>query len=750
MFSFRYPAVVIFIAVLIGTLAGRYLQLPLYLHIILIITSVLGLLISLWRHSVKTITICLSLVFLLIAGYSSERTFHHSDKNSIQLIINSQSVNARLFGRIHSWPVLKEHKTQILCALDSVVIADSVKVVSGIVLITVTRVTTGFVLGDNISVAGILHPVKPKGIPVAFDYSQWLSNKGVQARIQVRDPANVLIDKQAGGMFGVFIDTFRNWILDVFNRFLDPIPSAMASGYLIGETRHIPEEIYLAFRTTGTMHLLAVSGSNVALILLVALVILRPFPLNKYVRLSLLLVLIFVFSHLSYNQPSVVRASVMAILVLIGRIAYRRIDLQNLIAAAAVILLLYDPTNLYDVGFQLSFAVTWGLILFLPLFHNLLLSRPLHPGIRYGALVLFCSVIASAISIPITLYYFGELSLITVFSNLLVVPLVSVSVVGITALLFLAALFPPLAFYPGKVLSILLTGTNHLVLWFNTWDFAVISHVSLPAWGAVSLLAATVLLFAAIGSRLARRIFLLFSALIIIVLLVRDVYFLPDGPDEMLVVNAGSAEAVIVYSQEGLVIYKQVRDGLYDYFTDGLFPHLFKESSVIPHYVYFFDDDYLIHQRINALVEDYRSVLIRPLQYNEDGISYKLWHLTTDNSVGFVKDSSCLPVIGFSSTAVFCQFDSFSVTYLSEVTLENLTLIRNHFSTGWIVVSLDRRADFQKLGELPGKAHVAVLCRFRRGDDNAMIDNKLLCDLRGCFASFEIVLIDESLRIRLE
>ena len=122
-------------------------------------------------------------------------------------------------------------------------------------------------------------------------------------------------------------------------------------------------------------------------------------------------------------SPSVVRAVIMAIIVLIGQILYRETDIITSLSFAAVILLVFSPITLFNMGFQLSFAATFSLILFYKHIKKLL-SFKFIP--KYLTDLLAVTLSAQLGVLPITAFYFNKISLISVFTNIVVVPLTGI------------------------------------------------------------------------------------------------------------------------------------------------------------------------------------------------------------------------------------------------------------------------------------------------------------------------------------
>jgi competence protein ComEC len=185
----------------------------------------------------------------------------------------------------------------------------------------------------------------------------------------------------------------------------------------------MPDELYEAYRRSGTLHLLAVSGSNVWLVLGVFWLLFRTLRFHRVVQIVLLLGILVVFCFVTRNDPSVVRAGVMAALVLIGLLFHRRIDMLNIIGASAVIILLFSPRHLFLAGFQLSYAAVIGILILVPRILQLFPGLTRWRAGRWGLTLAGSSVAATVATAPILALHFGVIPAISVIANLFMVPL---------------------------------------------------------------------------------------------------------------------------------------------------------------------------------------------------------------------------------------------------------------------------------------------------------------------------------------
>ncbi|MDD4052922.1 MAG: ComEC family competence protein, partial [candidate division Zixibacteria bacterium] len=283
MFGFRYPAVVVLCFVAAGTIAGRYFSPGLTILSALAASACLALVFAYVRLLRPYFIIPLALVMLFGAWNRAAALYQATPPDDISRIIDTGQT-ASFFAEITAWPEIKREKTSLTCRVDSAVIGDSVYATSGLVLVIIRRVTTEFAFGDRIQFSGRLVSPRSAGYPGSFDYGRYLRNRSIRGLVYIADPARVAVASSAENRLERSIAGLRRWIVQTFTGNLSAVSAAMATGFLIGETRNIPETLYQSFRRTGTMHLLAVSGSNVALVLAVVVFLIRYIPLGRWPR----------------------------------------------------------------------------------------------------------------------------------------------------------------------------------------------------------------------------------------------------------------------------------------------------------------------------------------------------------------------------------------------------------------------------------------------------------------------------------
>ncbi|MEW5795619.1 MAG: ComEC/Rec2 family competence protein [Candidatus Zixiibacteriota bacterium] len=480
-----YPSLFLLGFVVAGIVAAYLVTPPLALCVSV---GVIALALAVWQRRKErwaVSALLAGLALTAVAAVSFTLRFHVGGTDHIRQVLAVPTL-CRVFGQVDDWPEMRRGRTEITIEVDSLsfrsAAASQTRRVYGRLLLKVTDTTTLLQRGDRIAFSARVYPVRA-GRHDDFDYGRYLNLRGISAQAFLPTLLSVHVDRRPPVGFWPIVDDIRETIRASFDRNLSPVTSALARGFLIGETRDIPPAVYTLFRDSGTLHLLAVSGANVALVIIFFLWVMRPFWLGPATRSIVLLIVIAVFAGVSYGDPSVMRASIMAALVLGARLLGRPFDLNNIIAVTALIVLLVRPAQLFDVGFQLSFVTAWGLVFVVP--RLAVLFQPVHERRWYRWLVLpaMVALVAQLFSTPLIALYFERIPVISLAANLAVVPLVSVGVIGILVLLVADLIWPLLGAWVGSLVN----------LWLNAVVIVlqVFGGDHMPVLGAGALFASS-------------------------------------------------------------------------------------------------------------------------------------------------------------------------------------------------------------------------------------------------------------------
>ena len=253
---------------------------------------------------------------------------------------------------------------------------------------------------------------------------------------------------------------------------------ATVGALTLGYKKDLDKELRRHFQASGAAHVLAVSGLHTGIIygLLIGLLTLggrwKPLYEEKWKRRCLGAIIIAVmwgYAWLTGLTPSVVRAVLMVTIFEIGRMIYRQAFSLNTVAAAAVLILLVRPTDLWSVSFQLSFAATAAIVILVKgsLFHSLPVREGLlKRSILYVLGLIVVSLAAQLGTLPITMYYFGQISNYFLLTNLIVLPIATFLVPFGLATLALGGSWAGVLV--GKTTWALAWAMNHSVGWIES------------------------------------------------------------------------------------------------------------------------------------------------------------------------------------------------------------------------------------------------------------------------------------------
>ena len=352
--------------------------------------------------------------------------------------------------------------TRTLAPLDvqAVCLADRWQPACGRIVVT-TRgaLPESFFAGQEVRVAGILAPPRRPVAEGLFDYRTWLRRQGVHFQLEAASPADwELVSSNAVPPLS---DRFLAWAQATLARGLpaQDEPLRLLWYMTLGWRTALAEDVYQPFVESGTMHIFAISGLHIALIAGILVSLLRVVQLSRAWCGLVVIPLIWFYTAATGWQPSAVRSTIMMSVVIGGWSLKRPSDLLNSLAAAAWIILLWDPQQLFQASFQLSFFVVLSIALLLPPLEavrdRLLRPDPLLPAelvsrwqrwlgvpLRYTTTCLATSLAAWLGSWPLTAYYFHLFSPVTLLANLLIVPLSSAALACNLGSLICGAWFP--------------------------------------------------------------------------------------------------------------------------------------------------------------------------------------------------------------------------------------------------------------------------------------------------------------------
>lgn len=337
--------------------------------------------------------------------------------------------------------------------------------------------------GDLASVDGTLkRPMTATNFD-GFDYRNYLRQQRTHWTLHAAGADGVRVDGRARWWSAANVLSFVDFARERMGERIDGLYPQPASGFmkglLLGVRDDLDPERFQSFSQIGLTHILAISGLHVGIYVGTVLWLLGRLPITKERRLVLTMAAVPFYVILTGASPSVLRAGLMAIIALYAARRGLLKDGLHVLAAAALLMTAWNPFYIHNVSFQLSFAVTAGLIIGVPL-ANEGLRR-----IRSAALrsALSVTLVAQLASFPLTIYYFNGFSLLSFPANAVMVPLFSMAILPLGAVsLALAFACPPVAPYVAWAAERLTTLSFAVVERLNAVEGASTIWATPPLW----------------------------------------------------------------------------------------------------------------------------------------------------------------------------------------------------------------------------------------------------------------------------
>ena len=379
---------------------------------------ILGVFYSLLFSKKKLIlTFGLCLIFLSFGILRYQTVFENFGTQEIKDFINF-SEQVEFVGKVAEEPDIRQDNINLLINVEKITINKIDISMSGNILVTANRYPE-YQYGDKLSIAGLL---KEPHIFEDFNYKNYLRKDNIPAVIYYPD-ISIIEDNSLSSSFYKKILYFKDQMRKIIRQDLSPPQSSILSAVILGDKKNISDEWKEKLNKTGVRHITAVSGMHIIILTSILMSFLIGIGFSRGKAFYLTIGFIFLYIMLIGFPSSAVRAGIMAGLILLAQKIGRMSQSQRGIVFAATIMLFQNPFLLKDdVGFQLSFLAVLGISYALPIFQNWL---KFIPGNRYLGMkdILGMTFSAQIFTLPILIYNFGYISLISPLTNILIVPI---------------------------------------------------------------------------------------------------------------------------------------------------------------------------------------------------------------------------------------------------------------------------------------------------------------------------------------
>lgn len=280
-----------------------------------------------------------------------------------------------------------------------------------------------------------------------FDYSQYLKTLNIYGTIKVEE--SKIINKNQLSPILISINNIKEKMIDNANRNMPKRTANLLLGILIGERDNIQEDIIESFRTANLSHILAVSGAHTSYIILGITYLISKSKTPKRIGYIITIINLLIFIIITGASYSVVRACIMAIVVIGAKICYRKENFFTSICISLIIILIQNPFAINDIGLKLSFMGTAGIVIFNKSITNFFIKLKIKQKIAEALSVTFS---AQLMIMPITILNFNTISLTFFISNILASPLLGIIIIFGFISIFISSILNPIS----KILFLIL------------------------------------------------------------------------------------------------------------------------------------------------------------------------------------------------------------------------------------------------------------------------------------------------------
>ena len=509
----RNPAAIAAAALAAGIVADRHFPAAWTVWLSLSAAALLGWVVGIRRGWFR----CSAVAMLLVLGGLGAARHHQyrsvAAQDDVSRFARTEAVPVVLVGRVVRSPVVipkkdgvlhsawpQPDRTFALLDCESIRTGLGEESVSGRVRLQVAGYIPHVEAADRVEVRGWLsRPAGPRN-PGEHDFPDRLQRAGVRCIVYAGHPDAVRRLSRPAFSIRRSIGRLRTRAEELLERNLRGRELAVASSILLGNRTHLDADLRDAFVQSGMMHLLAISGLHVGILAMCVWLTARALGLPIAATTAVVLMVVVGYALITDVRPSIVRATVMIAVVCIGQAAHRRVSGLNALAVAALLILLWNPTDLFDVGAQLSFLSVLGMIAagVWKSEHNAAPKMP-QPLPRFGMVVriasaggrwLFQMIFTMAaiwlFTVPLVVARFHVVSPIGLLVNIVLIPFIAIVLGCGYLLLFAGLLFP----FTEQLIALLFDGSLSFLLRIVDWGSTVkLGHFYAPgpsdAWLAV-------------------------------------------------------------------------------------------------------------------------------------------------------------------------------------------------------------------------------------------------------------------------
>ena len=480
---FDFVIVKLTICLIVGIILGVWLEIPFYLIFTTVLLLIATLTIvyfiskkqfkrSIW-FGIITYTTMISIGVLTVTIHDE----HYSENHYTQLYdfkIETDQPIALTITEILKPNIYNNRYVARISTIDS-------KSTGGKILLNIQKDSSNkaFYVDDKMIIHGHLQNIQSPLNPNQFDYKAYLKNHYVYAQMYSNHKSILIVSNTKESIYG-YADLVRqtiNFKLQNYDFTSDEM--AVINALLLGQRHDISKELYSDYANAGAIHILAISGLHVGIILFMLKFLLGFLPKFKHdliIKTVIILTLLWSYAIIAGLSPSVMRATTMFSAIAIGMYLKRPYNIYNTLAISAFILLLFKPMFLFEVGFQLSYLAVIGIVAINPLLYEHLKTKYSLPNKML--MYLTVSISAQLGVLPLSFFYFHQFPGLFWLTNVVIIPILGV-ILGYGFFVFILALFNVSNNFLISFFGDIINWMNLFFKWTASQDLFIINNISI-------------------------------------------------------------------------------------------------------------------------------------------------------------------------------------------------------------------------------------------------------------------------------
>lgn len=510
----EYPPFHFLVCLVIGITFQFYTQIWLY-GFIYLLSSLIGFLIILYflkRTQTQKTFSAAALLFFVFIGISA--TYIHNPRNYANYYNHQLTENSTYTLDVQK--VLKpgNYYTKYVAKASQV---DSTK-------------TTGYIL-LNIQKDSLSHPLKvghrvfiktpfkeliPPLNPHQFDYKQYLAKQYIYNQVFLNKQQFKQLENTNFSLVGLSANIREKVQTSLKKYHFSNNEFAVINALLLGQRQEISKDLLESYTNAGAIHILAISGLHIGILLLLLSYLFKPIeklPYGVLIKAVSIVLLLWCFAFIAGLSASVVRAVTMFTFVAIGQSFKRKKIIEYSLISSMLFLLLIKPMFLFDVGFQLSYLAVFGIVWVQPLLYNL--WNPKFWLLDKGWSLFTVSIAAQAGILPISLYYFHQFPGLFIISNLIIIPFLS-SILLLGIVVILLAVLNSLPQFIADVYGSIISLMNRFVDWVSHQEDFLLKEIPMSLTTMVVWYVLIVLLYRVWIRKTSKSIIFLLTSIIVL------------------------------------------------------------------------------------------------------------------------------------------------------------------------------------------------------------------------------------------